>query len=75
MQKEVDVLENDTLGTVYFDKLFPLGVEAMIESVDLVREGKAPKTSRTTADRPTKAGAARRMSRSTGPGRRGKCTT
>ena len=43
MQKEVDVLENDTLGTVYFDKLFPLGVEAMIESVDLVREGKAPK--------------------------------
>lgn len=44
MQKEVDILENDTLGTVYFDKLFPLGVEAMIESVDLVREGKAPKT-------------------------------
>ena len=43
MQKEVDILENDTLGTVYFDKLFPLGVEAMIESVDLVREGKAPK--------------------------------
>lgn len=43
MQKEVDVLENDTLGTVYFDKLFPLGVEAMIESVDLVREGKAPR--------------------------------
>ena len=43
MQKEVDILENDTLGTVYFDKLFPLGVEAMIESVDLVRDGSAPK--------------------------------
>ncbi len=43
MQKEVDILENDTLGTVYFDKLFPLGVEAMIESVDLVREGSAPR--------------------------------
>ena len=43
MQKEVDILENDTLGTVYFDKLFPLGVEAMMESVDLVRDGKAPK--------------------------------
>ena len=43
MQKEVDILENDTLGTVYFDKLFPLGVEAMIESVDLVRGGRAPK--------------------------------
>ena len=43
MQKEVDILENDTLGMVYFDKLFPLGVEAMIESVDLVREGSAPR--------------------------------
>ena len=43
MQKEVDILENDTLGTVYFDKLFPLGVEAMIESVDMVRAGDAPK--------------------------------
>ncbi len=43
MQKEVDILENDTLGTVYFDKLFPLGVEAMIESVDLVRDGSAPR--------------------------------
>lgn len=43
MQKEVDIEENDTLGTVYFDKLFPLGVEAMIESVDLVRDGSAPK--------------------------------
>ena len=43
MQKEVDILENDTLGTVYFDKLFPLGVAAMIESVDLVRDGSAPK--------------------------------
>ncbi len=43
MQKEVEIGENDTLGTVYFDKLFPLGVEAMMESVDLVREGKAPR--------------------------------
>src|SRR5690606_11424919 len=28
---------------VYFKKLFPLGVEAMMEAVDLVRAGKAPK--------------------------------
>ena len=33
----------DTLGTVYFDRLFPLGVEAMLESVDLVKAGKAPR--------------------------------
>ncbi len=43
MQKEVEVGENDTLGTVYFDKLFPLGVEAMIESIDMVRAGTAPR--------------------------------
>jgi methionyl-tRNA formyltransferase len=43
LQKEVEIGENDTLGTVYFDKLFPLGVDAMLESVDLVRAGRAPR--------------------------------
>jgi methionyl-tRNA formyltransferase len=41
--KEVEITDEDTLGTLYFDKLFPLGVEAMMESIDLVRDGKAPK--------------------------------
>ncbi len=43
LQKEVEIGENDTLGTVYFDKLFPMGVEAMIESLDMVRAGAAPR--------------------------------
>ncbi len=43
MQKEVEITDDDTLGSLYFDKLFPLGVAAMIESVDRVRDGKAPK--------------------------------
>ena len=43
MQKEVEIAEDDTLGSLYFDKLFPLGVEAMLRSVDLVRDGRAPK--------------------------------
>lgn len=43
MLKEVAIEPDDTLGSLYFDKLFPLGVEAMVESVDLVREGRAPK--------------------------------
>ena len=42
LQKEVDVGPDDTLGSVYFDHLFPLGVNAMIEAVDLVRAGNAP---------------------------------
>jgi methionyl-tRNA formyltransferase len=37
MQKEVEIGPDDTLGSIYFDSLFPLGVEAMIESIDLVR--------------------------------------
>jgi len=43
LQKEVDIKSEDTLGSIYFEKLFPLGVDAMMEAVDLVREGKAPK--------------------------------
>jgi methionyl-tRNA formyltransferase len=43
LQKTVAIEPDDTLGTVYFNKLFPLGVEAMLEAVDLVRDGKAPK--------------------------------
>ncbi len=42
-QREVTIEPDDTLGTVYFGKLFDLGVEALVESVRLVREGTAPK--------------------------------
>ncbi len=43
MQKTVEIGPDDTLGDVYFKKLFPLGVEAMMESLDLVRTNKAPR--------------------------------
>lgn len=43
LQKEVAIGEDDTLGSVYFDHLFPMGVQAMLEAVDLVRQGQAPK--------------------------------
>jgi methionyl-tRNA formyltransferase len=43
LQKEVAIEPDDTIGTVYFNKLFVLGVEAILESVRLVKEGKAPK--------------------------------
>jgi len=36
LQKEVAIAPDDTLGKVYFDKLFPLGVQALLESADLV---------------------------------------
>jgi methionyl-tRNA formyltransferase len=43
LQKRTPISPDDSLGSVYFDRLFPLGVEAMLESVDLVKAGKAPR--------------------------------
>jgi methionyl-tRNA formyltransferase len=43
LQKEVDIGPDDTVGSLYFDKLFPLGVEAMVEAVTMVRNGTAPR--------------------------------
>jgi len=43
LQKEVEIGPEDTTGTLYFNTLFPLGVKAMVEAVDLIKEGKAPR--------------------------------
>jgi len=43
LQKDVDILDTDTLGSLYFDRLYPLGVAALLEGVDLVRAGTAPR--------------------------------
>jgi len=43
LQKEADISPNDTLGTLYYNKLFPLGIEALMEAVELVPQCKAPK--------------------------------
>jgi methionyl-tRNA formyltransferase len=43
LQKKTPIGFEDSLGSVYFDRLFPMGVEAMLESVDLVKTGKAPR--------------------------------
>jgi methionyl-tRNA formyltransferase len=40
LQKETEISPDDTLGTVYFDRLFPMGVKAMLEAADLVVAGR-----------------------------------
>jgi len=40
LQKEVAIGPNDSLGKVYFDHLFPLGIAALMEAADLVVAGK-----------------------------------
>jgi methionyl-tRNA formyltransferase len=42
LQREVEIGPDDTVGSLYFDKLFRPGVESLVESVRLVREGNAP---------------------------------
>ena len=44
LQKTTPISENDTLGTVYFDRLFPMGVAAMLEAADLVVAGNHTET-------------------------------
>jgi methionyl-tRNA formyltransferase len=43
LQKAVEILDTDTLGSLYFDRLYPLGITALLEAVDLVHAGRAPK--------------------------------
>jgi len=44
LQKECAIGPDDTLGDVYFNHLFPLGVKAMLEAADLVFAGKHTET-------------------------------
>jgi len=39
LQKTVPIGPDDTLGRVYFERLFPLGVDALLEAADLVLGG------------------------------------
>jgi methionyl-tRNA formyltransferase len=41
LQKETPIGPDDTLGSVYFDRLFPMGVAALLEAADLVVGGGA----------------------------------
>ena len=42
IQKRVPIGENDTTGSIYFNTLFPLGIDAMIEAVGLIAAGRPP---------------------------------
>ncbi len=39
LQKTCEIGPDETIGDVYFNKLFPMGVDAMIEGLDLVKNG------------------------------------
>jgi methionyl-tRNA formyltransferase len=43
LQREIEIGPDDTAATLYFNHLFPLGVDAVLESVDLIKNGRAPR--------------------------------
>ena len=44
LQEKVDITPDDTVKSVYFEKLYPLGIRMIAEAVRLIREGKAAPT-------------------------------
>lgn len=43
LQKVIPIKPEDTTGSLYFNSLFPMGIDAIVESVKLIKEGTAPK--------------------------------
>ncbi len=43
LQTEVEIGRAETTGEVYFNKLYPLGVAALLEAVELLAQGQAPR--------------------------------
>jgi|WetSurMetagenome_2_1015567.scaffolds.fasta_scaffold113662_2 methionyl-tRNA formyltransferase len=43
LRKEIPIQQHDTTGSLYFNQLFPMGVDAIMESVDLIKAGRAPR--------------------------------
>ena len=43
LQKEAEISPDDTVGSLYFNKLSPLGIEAIAEGIELIKKGIAPR--------------------------------
>jgi len=43
LQKEIGIGPDDTTGSLYFNQLYPMGIDAIIESVDLIKKGNPPR--------------------------------
>jgi methionyl-tRNA formyltransferase len=50
LQKSCEIGPDETIGDVYFNKLFPMGVDAMIEGLELVKAGVILKHDQRLAD-------------------------
>ena len=41
LQKKIEIGLDDTLGSIYFDQIFPLGIAALLEAAELVVSGRS----------------------------------
>jgi methionyl-tRNA formyltransferase len=42
IQRRTPIEERDTTGSIYFNRLFPMGIETLLEAVDQIKAGSAP---------------------------------
>lgn len=42
LQRSEPIRDEDTVGSLYFNRLFPLGIETMVEAIELIKAGRAP---------------------------------
>ena len=42
VQRSEPIRDEDTVGSLYFNRLFPLGIETMTEAIELIKAGRAP---------------------------------
>ena len=50
LQKEVAIAAEDSVGSLYFNNIFPLGVATLLEAADLVASGKAEERAQDEGD-------------------------
>lgn len=50
LQKACDIGADETLGELYFNKLFPMGIAALLEAADMVAAGEAREQQQPVAD-------------------------
>tara|TARA_B100000700_G_scaffold331758_1_gene468077 strand:+ start:11309 stop:12205 length:897 start_codon:yes stop_codon:yes gene_type:complete len=43
LQREVDISLEESMGSLYFNKLYPMGVKSLVESVKMIQQGSAPR--------------------------------
>jgi methionyl-tRNA formyltransferase len=42
IQRSQPIRDEDTVGSLYFNSLFPLGIEALVDAVEMIKAGRAP---------------------------------